>query len=283
MDWNVKNAISRDVERQQLNAILAEIRQSLSDVAKTKAITDTKDVRDIVGTMVSNNTEKGVGVTYNSAKKVLDFVAKDFTITLQGDVLGTGTVKGLNNIIITAAIKPGLVGIKEAPEDNQYYWRRNAEWKAVPPTLTILQDLKGEGFIAQHYDGFDPTYDLRTYQVAPGELTIINPNGAGGDPIFGLADTAVTPGTYGSLTTIPVPTVDQKGRITTIVNLPVVYEYTQAAASGTWTINHNLGFIPAVELYTPGGVAFDATVQHTSINQCIVYLAAAYTGTARLT
>lgn len=60
------------------------------------------------------------------------------------------------------------------------------------------------------------------------------------------------------------------------------YVHTQSSASTTWTINHNLGFVPSVSLYTVGGVEFEAEVVNVSNNQCVVYLVTALAGTARL-
>jgi len=60
-----------------------------------------------------------------------------------------------------------------------------------------------------------------------------------------------------------------------------VYIHTQSSASAIWTINHNLGFYPAVELLDSGRREFEAEVIHISINQCVVYLVAPATGTAR--
>lgn len=59
------------------------------------------------------------------------------------------------------------------------------------------------------------------------------------------------------------------------------YVHTQASASSTWTINHNLGRRPAITLYTTGGVQFSAEITHTSVNQAVVSLALAIAGTAR--
>lgn len=59
------------------------------------------------------------------------------------------------------------------------------------------------------------------------------------------------------------------------------YTHTQASASATWTINHNLGRRPLIQLYTTGGVEFDGQITHTSDNQAIVDLAGAVAGTAR--
>lgn len=60
------------------------------------------------------------------------------------------------------------------------------------------------------------------------------------------------------------------------------YLHTQSSPSSVWTINHNLGIRPSVELFTVGGAEFDADVQHTSINQTVVTLVAPLSGSARL-
>lgn len=61
------------------------------------------------------------------------------------------------------------------------------------------------------------------------------------------------------------------------------YLHTQAVAADTWTINHGLGYRPAVELLTVGGVTFDATVSHPTVNQTVINLLTERAGTARLT
>jgi hypothetical protein len=55
-------------------------------------------VADTVGSMVSSNTESGISVTYQDIDNTLDFDVADFTITLTGDVTGTGTVTNLGNV-----------------------------------------------------------------------------------------------------------------------------------------------------------------------------------------
>lgn len=46
--------------------------------------------------------------------------------------------------------------------------------------------------------------------------------------------------------------------------------FVQSTPSSIWTINHNLGFSPSVDLYTTGGLEMLATVHHTSLNQTLV-------------
>lgn len=60
------------------------------------------------------------------------------------------------------------------------------------------------------------------------------------------------------------------------------FVYTQSTPATTWTINHNLGFRPSVELLDSGSQEIDADVSHPSINQTIVTLKAATAGLARL-
>lgn len=60
------------------------------------------------------------------------------------------------------------------------------------------------------------------------------------------------------------------------------YVHTQSTAATTWTINHNLGFRPSVELLDSGSQEIDADVSHPSVNQTVVTLKAATAGLARL-
>jgi hypothetical protein len=63
---------------------------------------------------------------------------------------------------------------------------------------------------------------------------------------------------------------------------PTGYSQTFAAAP-SWTVNHNLGRIPAAcSVHTLGGVVVDAEMQHTSVNQVIVYFDAQMAGAVEL-
>jgi hypothetical protein len=70
-------------------------------IALTNQLRSDDGVKDIVGGMVSSNTETGLAVTYDTTNKNLDFVlTKDPTITLTGDVTGSGTMTNLGNVSI---------------------------------------------------------------------------------------------------------------------------------------------------------------------------------------
>lgn len=60
-----------------------------------------------------------------------------------------------------------------------------------------------------------------------------------------------------------------------------LFVHTQSSASATWTINHNLGSFPSVELMTLGGVEMDGAIQHTSPNQTVITFNTPQTGIAR--
>ena len=69
-------------------------------------------VEDIVGAMVATpNTENGISVTYDDAAGKLNFDVNDPTITLSGDVNGSGTITNLGNVTITTTVQPNSVAL----------------------------------------------------------------------------------------------------------------------------------------------------------------------------
>jgi len=60
------------------------------------------------------------------------------------------------------------------------------------------------------------------------------------------------------------------------------YVHQQSTPATVWTINHNLGFRPSVELYNSGMQEIDADIAHPSINQTVVTFNPATAGLARL-
>ncbi len=61
------------------------------------------------------------------------------------------------------------------------------------------------------------------------------------------------------------------------------FTHTQAIASATWVVAHNLGFRPAVSVVSAGGIEVDAEVAHISLVLLEVRFGAPFAGTARLT
>lgn len=65
-------------------------------------------------------------------------------------------------------------------------------------------------------------------------------------------------------------------------NYSKVFQFEQALPAATWTINHNLGYKPSVELFNTASQEIDADVIHTSSNQTVVSFTTAIAGFARL-
>ena len=94
-------------------------------IASTKISDFNEAVSDAVGAMVTSNTENGISVTYDDADNTLDFDVADFSITLTGDVTGSGTVTNLANVSFEATVADNshahttgnITGIQEYVED----------------------------------------------------------------------------------------------------------------------------------------------------------------------
>lgn len=59
------------------------------------------------------------------------------------------------------------------------------------------------------------------------------------------------------------------------------YVHSQGSAATAWTIAHNLGVRPAIELLDTGGAEIDAEVIHLSVNTAQALFTQAIAGTAR--
>jgi len=61
------------------------------------------------------------------------------------------------------------------------------------------------------------------------------------------------------------------------------FVYTQSTVASTWTINHNLGHVPSVEVFDSGSQEIEADVSHPSVNQTVILFTVPTAGFARLT
>ena len=64
----------------------------------------TERIQDIVGGMVSSNTESGISVTYDDDNGKLDFNVNDPVITISGDVDGSATMTNLGDTTISVTL-----------------------------------------------------------------------------------------------------------------------------------------------------------------------------------
>ena len=76
----------------------------IPNIASTKISDFNEAVADAVGGMVTSNTESGISVSYDDSDNTLDFDVADFSITLTGDVTGSGTVTNLGNVSFEATV-----------------------------------------------------------------------------------------------------------------------------------------------------------------------------------
>lgn len=56
------------------------------------------------------------------------------------------------------------------------------------------------------------------------------------------------------------------------------YEHSQTSPSSLWTVNHNLGFYPVVDVLSSGGIIVEAEVVHTTTNQVLISFNTPQTG-----
>lgn len=121
----------------------------------------------------------------------------------------------------------------------------------TPGSALVTAVFAGPGLLETH-TGIDyGTGDVTLFlpgqpQVAGQTLTevIIDDFGRVVGGTFGtstaLSDTGVTPGTYGSQSSVGVYTVDVKGRLTNAVNTPILITTSQVSNLGLWTGSTNI-------------------------------------------
>ncbi len=81
--------------------------------------------------------------------------------------------------------------------------------------------------------GTDTTGDYLSNVLAGTGISVTGQGGETATPTINLANTAVTPGTYGGATNVPAITVDAQGRITSASNTAISTSFTVAGDSGT--------------------------------------------------
>lgn len=177
MKWKVDNALSRDVERQQLNKILKEIKAKLETVTAPPPV-----VRPPTPTPPSRTP---------------------VTVTLTGDVTGTAT--GTGTITIDTTLEASVGGLQDAPDDGGVYWRGSQQWQQVPLALQFFYDISGSGFLSYNEDG---VLTPRVIEGEAGQIDVADGDGVDANPLLSLADVGNTGA--GQLLEIEV---DSKGRV----------------------------------------------------------------------
>ena len=209
LEWNVKNAINRDVERQHLNKILKDIRESIDSLGGGGGnTTSTEDIRTIIASMLGGRKpSKSGGVEYNPGTGGFQLTLPDFWIRLVGDVSGEAEVKGLKSVSIPVTIDPTKLGVPEAPLDGQAYWRNFGEWEAVDPYIYNLKWMEGVGIAVLEENG---EWRGASIEGTEEEIDVQDGDALLGNPVISLAD---LPNSGEGESPLKKYTRDSKGRI----------------------------------------------------------------------
>ena len=107
-------AISTTAANDTISISVAEASSTVKGVASFSATDftintgnvslNTESIQDIVGAMVSSNTENGITVSYDDTSGKLDFAVNNPTITIHGDVDGSATMTNLGNTSIAVTL-----------------------------------------------------------------------------------------------------------------------------------------------------------------------------------
>lgn len=207
---------------------VVQVDVALAYPSHTHTVTDitnvAEDIQDLVGAMVTTNTESGIDVTYDDTTGKLNFNVGDFTLTLDGDVSGTGTVTNLANATITTTIA-----------DNSH----NHVSTNITDFTEAVQDAAQAMVVAATHSGLTVSYDdilnTLTFNVndpvisiagdATGSATMTNLGNT--EITIDLSDTGVTAATYGDANSVSQFAVDVDGRITSASNVDIAIPSTQ--------------------------------------------------------
>lgn len=176
MDWNVKNAVNRDVERQHLNKILKEIKGGQDDI----------DNRLTAATGALGNVQNSLNSTViNIINQTLTPGSLATSVTLNGDVIGTSVpVTGQNAVTIQTTLTKTY--LEDAPSDLFAYWRRSGNWEQVSIIIDGLNLMFDQGIMVWNSD--DLAWYARSIETADVDrLTVTNGAGLAGNPTLDLA------------------------------------------------------------------------------------------------
>jgi hypothetical protein len=200
-----------------------------------------------VGSDTNDNLDRGITFLHNdgSAKTgffgmdegtgvftyIQDATDTDSVITGSAGDVKFGAVEG------TSFSDGTISGITFVDEDNMA-----SDSATKVPTQQSVKAYVDAQITAQDLDfagdsGGDLAIDLDSEKLSILGGTGLSTAGSGNSLTVSLDDTAVTPASYGSTTTIPVLTIDQQGRITAASTASISTSFTLAGDSGSETVN----------------------------------------------
>ena len=157
-------------------------------------------VQDIVGAMVSSNTETGMAVTYEDSDGTLDFALSASGVSAGS--YGSGSAVP----VITVDAQGRVTAVSTATASS---------------SIVVAADSGSNDTVAGG--------ETLTFEGDTGISTVVSNNKITID----MDNTAVTPGAYGSATAIPTFTVDQQGRLTAAGSASISTNLAIQADSGT--------------------------------------------------
>jgi len=214
----------------------------------------TEAVQDVVGGMVSTNTESGISVTYDDTNGKLDFDTNDFNITLTGDVTGSGTVTNLGNVSFAATIQPNSVelgtdttgnyiatiaGTANEIEVSGSGSENSAVTIGLPDSVTITNDLTVGGNLTVN----GTLTSLNTEQVTIEDNVVVLNSNVTGSPAAN-AGIEVERGTSANTSIIWNETNDKWTLTNDGTNYHAItrkYVETLSTSATSYTVTHNLG------------------------------------------
>lgn len=258
----------------------------ISDIAGISGSVDGDILQKVSGTWVNRTTTQ---LKTSLAIETSDVSGLTTALGLKAD-LESPTFTG------TVTIPTAIAGDSSTAAANTAFVAGEISTNAQPKdaTLTALAAYNTNGIVVQTAAD---TFAGRSLAAGQG-ITILNPSAVAANPTISITDTAVTPGTYGSLTEIPVLAINSRGQITdasTVTNgvfsdntfrirdnsdvtKQIAFEASNISTGTTKTItipnqNVTLGSIPAyanTTVYTVGaevtylGVLYICNILHTS-------------------
>jgi hypothetical protein len=139
-----------------------------------------------------------------------------FTVDAQGRLTAASSI----------TVTPAFASITSRPTTLAGYGITDAQ--PLDPELTAIAGLATNGLIVRTSS---TTAAARSVAAGTG-ISVTNGDGVSGNPTVALANTAVTPATYGSSSQVGAFTVDAQGRLTTASNVSIAIDAT-AVTSGT--------------------------------------------------
>lgn len=109
----------------------------------------------------------------------------------------------------------------------------------------------------------------RTEVTVTPETMVVRVAAAG---LPGAAGVGVPPGGGAGQVLVKVSEADHDTDWQTVPggSTPARHVHSQSVPASTWTINHNLGAKPQIDVFTPGSVLVEAAIVHVSDNQAVV-------------